>query len=233
MKFKHTTVVAYLALFVALGGSAVAAGLAQKNSVVSKSIKNGSVRAGDVRDGGLTGADLADDGVTGADVDEASLGEVPAATRAGEADTAVTAGTAQRAGTAQSAERAGTADAVAASSVTGAGVLDDSLTGADVEEAKLGVPTAGLEYVSAASADNSVSPKFVTVECPPGKRAIFGGYDLIGGKTGASPDQYSNIVMDEFLPNGDGRRIITTAFEEEPHAGNWQLFVSATCVNAG
>ena len=117
--------------------------------------------------------------------------------------------------------------------MTGAGIADDSLTGTDIDESKLGVPTGGLEYVSAYSANDSTSPKFATVECPAGKRAVFGGYALSGGKTGTAPNEYSDVVMDDFVPNADGRRIITSAYEEDPHAGNWQLFVSASCVNAG
>ena len=68
----HSTVVAYLALFVALCGTAFAANAA-KNSVTSKSIKNGQVKSQDVADGSLTGIDVANDSLSGKDVDEASL----------------------------------------------------------------------------------------------------------------------------------------------------------------
>ena len=58
---NHTTVVAYLALFVALGGTAYAAATITGADVVNGSLtgadlRNGSVRTADVR--GLTGADL-------------------------------------------------------------------------------------------------------------------------------------------------------------------------------
>lgn len=75
--------VALLALFVALGAGAYAATKAPKNSVTSKSIKNGqvsskdlkdaSVSGTDVADGSLNGADVADDSLTGADVADDSL----------------------------------------------------------------------------------------------------------------------------------------------------------------
>ena len=69
---------ATIAVFATLGGGAFAATIrAEKNSVVSSSIKNGKVRSGDLRDSGVTGADLADGGVTGTDIDEGSLGIVP------------------------------------------------------------------------------------------------------------------------------------------------------------
>jgi hypothetical protein len=58
---SHTTVVAYLALFVALGGSAYAAATITGSDIVDRSltgadIRNGTVRSADVR--GITGDDL-------------------------------------------------------------------------------------------------------------------------------------------------------------------------------
>ncbi len=50
---RHTTVVAYLALFVALGGSAYAVTIAKKNSVTSKSVKNDSLKGADILESSL------------------------------------------------------------------------------------------------------------------------------------------------------------------------------------
>jgi hypothetical protein len=88
---SHTTVVAYLALFVALGGSSYAAititGKNVKNSsLTGKDIKNSSLSGVDVKNGGLTGSDVRDDKLTGRDVLESSLGTVPSAAHAGAAD---------------------------------------------------------------------------------------------------------------------------------------------------
>ncbi len=76
----RSNVVGYLALFIALSGSAYAAGLAN-NSVKSKHIKDGQVKSADVRNNGLTGNDIK----------EASLGEVPLADAATTADSAASA----------------------------------------------------------------------------------------------------------------------------------------------
>lgn len=227
---RHAIVVAYLALFAALGGSAVAAGLAQKNSVVSKSIKQGAVRSGDVRDGGLSGtdladggvagADVADDGLTGSDLDESTLGEVPSALSAQAADRATAAETAE------------TALAVAPSSVSGAGIVDGSLTGADVDESTLGATTAGYQTVALATPSNSNSPKTLAPTCPPGKRYVFADYDISGGKTGDPPNQLTDVVLDEITPISDNRQIAFSAFEEDPHAGDWSLIAAVHCVNA-
>jgi hypothetical protein len=85
-------VVACLALFVALGGTAIAAA----PLITGKQIKNGSV----------TGLDLRNNSVRGADVVESSLGPVPSAATAASALSANTANTANAANTANSAANA-------------------------------------------------------------------------------------------------------------------------------
>ena len=82
----HATVVAYLALFVALGGSAYAAshlgrnsvGTKQlkKNAVTAKKIKKNAVTGAKVKDRSLTGSDLADGTITGTKVADGSLSGV-------------------------------------------------------------------------------------------------------------------------------------------------------------
>jgi hypothetical protein len=55
--FLRRNAIALVALMVALGGTAVAATVA-KNTVTSKSIKNGKVKSADVQDDGLTAIDI-------------------------------------------------------------------------------------------------------------------------------------------------------------------------------
>ena len=81
-------VIAYLALFVALSGTAIAA--APRNSVTSKSIKNGGVQKVDlganavdsskVQDGSLTGDDVANNSLNGVDINGPTLTGVDADT---------------------------------------------------------------------------------------------------------------------------------------------------------
>ncbi|MFN8151243.1 MAG: hypothetical protein U0R24_08970 [Solirubrobacterales bacterium] len=80
-----------VAVFIALGATAYAAGLA-KNSVKSKQIKDGAIQGRDIRDGAVTGgkagegslagADFAADALSGADVDEGTLRGVRATSTA-------------------------------------------------------------------------------------------------------------------------------------------------------
>lgn len=151
-RFRPTPafVLAIVALMVALGGSAVAAGLVP-NSVKSKHIANGqvkkqdlganSVRGEKVLDGSLTGLDLQDASVTGADVEDGSV------------------------------EGSDVQDG----SLTGTDVQDDSLTGADIQEGTLGLMANQVRMVSNTTANvpNGVGAT-IAVNCPAGEKAIGG-----------------------------------------------------------
>lgn len=66
-------VVALVALFMAMGGSAYAL------VITSGSIRNNTIRSVDVRNGGLLGKDFHKDGAGGGAIKESSLGTVPGA----------------------------------------------------------------------------------------------------------------------------------------------------------
>ncbi len=83
-RFTFANVVSCIALFVALGGAAYAAGKLGKNSVGTKQIKNQAVTAAKIKKGTITGAQIS----------LAKLGTVPSATAASTANSATTAGTA-------------------------------------------------------------------------------------------------------------------------------------------
>src|SRR4051794_36823991 len=92
--------VALLALFVALGGTSMAAivitGKNVKNgSLTGTDIKNGSLHSSDVA--GLKGADLAANALSGKQIAESTLGPVPSAHTADSAVRALTAAAADRA----------------------------------------------------------------------------------------------------------------------------------------
>jgi hypothetical protein len=79
---SHATVVAYLALFVALGGTAVAAGRLPRGSVGTAQLRDGAVATRKIHPGAITASKVARDALTGAQIREATLGTVPRATRA-------------------------------------------------------------------------------------------------------------------------------------------------------
>lgn len=86
----YANVVATLALFVALGGSAYAAAELPENSVGTKELKTEAVTTAKIKDGAVTEDQILDGAVTGAKVKEGTLGTVP---RADLARTAGDAGT--------------------------------------------------------------------------------------------------------------------------------------------
>jgi hypothetical protein len=104
-KLTFANVISCLALFIALGGLAVAAGL-PKNSVGTKQLKknavtaakikdgavgttkiqNGAVGAAKIQDRAITGAQIANGSLTGTQVKASTLGIVPSAERANRAE---------------------------------------------------------------------------------------------------------------------------------------------------
>ncbi len=76
---SHGTVVAYLALFVALGGSAYAATHLGKNSVGSKQLKNNAVVTAKIKKESVTGAKVKKGTLTGAQINASTLATVPTA----------------------------------------------------------------------------------------------------------------------------------------------------------
>lgn len=90
---SHGTVVAYAALFVALGGSAYAAATIgssdiKPNAILSKHIKDGQVKSADVAKNAIGSAQIVNNSVTGADINEQTLGRVPSAAHADQATNA-------------------------------------------------------------------------------------------------------------------------------------------------
>jgi hypothetical protein len=79
----RSNAIAYVCLVLLMGGTAVAATKLPRNSVTSKTIRNGQVKASDLGRGSVNakaiapsavgGSAIADNSVTGADVDESSL----------------------------------------------------------------------------------------------------------------------------------------------------------------
>ena len=164
----RSNIVGYVALFIALSGTAYAVDgeLPGQNQVGSEDIIDGEVftadiannqiRSGDVRDdtfagGGLTGTDIADESLTGsdigfgavesADVADGSLSGVDIAD--GGVDNA------------ELAPNSVTGAEVFPSSLTGADILSNSLTGADIGSETIGADEIEPFAVGASEVDNA------------------------------------------------------------------------------
>lgn len=115
---SHATVVAYLALFVALGGGAYAASSLRKGSVGTKQLKNGAVTTSKLKDGAVTTSKLGNGTVTASKINPSGL-TVPNALHAADADSAANAANATdatNAGHASAADNASSLGGASASS---------------------------------------------------------------------------------------------------------------------
>src|SRR6266566_5608160 len=82
---RYASVVATVALFVALGGGAYAATALPANSVGTRQLKKNAVVRAKIKNNAVNGATVADDSLTGSDIKESSLAQVPSAAAAGHA----------------------------------------------------------------------------------------------------------------------------------------------------
>lgn len=130
---KHlnpTSLIAMVALFVALGGVSYAAATISGSSLINKSVAGKKLK-----DKTVTGGKVKSNTLTGTQVKESTLGKVPSAAtadQAGSAASATNAQNAQNAVNAQNATTAANATGIGDDTVTSAKVQDGSLTGKDV-----------------------------------------------------------------------------------------------------
>jgi hypothetical protein len=91
-KLTYANVMASVAVFIALSGSAYAALRVPPNSVGTRQLKAASVTTGKLADGAITAAKVAEHSLTGADLNLPALGTVPQAADATNAANANTVG---------------------------------------------------------------------------------------------------------------------------------------------
>ena len=99
----------------------------------------------------------------------------------------------------------------------------DQLDGKDSTE--IGVH--GLERVVASSDTNSTSPKSVHARCPSGKVVVGSGFDIVGGKSGTSPNTQTDVVVDGAVPNAS--TVGVEAYEERLMSEEWHVRAYAIC----
>jgi hypothetical protein len=103
----------------------------------------------------------------------------------------------------------------------------DKIDGQDVTQ--IGVN--GLQRIEVESAENSVSSKQATASCPSGKVLVGTGFDIFGGKSGTSPDQQTDVMMDFVIPGSTS--VTAAAYEDEATSANWSVKAIAICAAAG
>ena len=184
----RANVIGYVALFIALSGTAWAgakinAGDISKNAVRSKQIKNAQVKTKDIRDGHVRAADVLDGSLTGAEIALGAIGTEQLASRAVTTD--------------RIAAGAISSSRIAPNAVLGSHVIDNAVGSSEIADAAVGNSEIATDAVGTSEvvsraigadelapymrAENSVSVPpgggvaEIAVGCPSGSRLVTGG----------------------------------------------------------
>lgn len=205
-------VLSCIALFVALGGAAYAAGKIGPKAVKAKNIANEAVTAPKLKKGSVISAKLATNSVINSKLANGAV------TGAKIANGAITSG--------KLGKKAVTANALGAEAVTAG-----KLGAGSVSAAKL-LPSFYLQllknvtYVTETSANDSLDEKSVTATCPVGKEVLGGGARI------NSPVSVKVAVSASYpLVTATNSRAgwIATGRETPEEGGTWQVVAYAIC----
>src|SRR4249919_1878989 len=156
------TVIACIALFVALSGAAMAAkATLSKNAVKTKNIANGAVTTPKLRNGAVTAAKLRNGAVLGSKIANGTIGSDQLAN-----------------GSVRSGQLGG--GVVTEAKIKNGAVTESKLASGSVTSGKLAASflahlVRNVTYVTETSPNDSEEEKSVTAKCPSGKEAIGGG----------------------------------------------------------
>jgi hypothetical protein len=190
----RSNVVGYVALFLAMTGSAVA--LEGRNTVDSGDIKNGQVKRADIKANAVNGSRIADGAVTGAEVDEATLGQVPSAATATAASTAGDAGTLDGLDSSAFVRSDAVIDAETLDGIDSAGFLSSNavLGTANVDESSL-FNDNSLD--SGDIADGAITPAEMNAQIPFTDAGLPEVNQLNGNCTGTDRWEADNILSND------------------------------------
>ena len=227
-----STVIACIALFVALSGAAYAATLG-KNAVKAKNIANGAVTAAKIKNSAVTAAKIANGAVIGSKIANGSVGASKLGSAAVRSSAlgggVVTTGKIKDLAVtdAKLNSNAVTPTKIAGSAVETGKLANEAVTGPKMAAALLAQLVKNVSYVSEKSLVNSApASKGATVTCPAGKVAIAGGARVIG-------TEVTTVALTADAPsatvNGKTTGWTAEAKPIAPEAKEWGVEVHAIC----
>jgi hypothetical protein len=184
VRYFKDNVVAFLALFLAMGGtSAYAVNTIRSTDIVDGEVKsadiaNQSITSADVQDGAINtydvdtilGVDILDNNLTGSDIKDDSIGAIDIGS--------------QQVGSDEVANDSLLQSDIRAGAVTSDEVLDNSLTGADINESTLNVPhiptTANFWFVQPTQSTNSAFVQVASKNLPAGDYVFLATINTTG-----------------------------------------------------
>lgn len=211
---KHlnvATLLSCIALFVALGGAAYAAGTLTKKSVKTQHLANGSVTTAKLKNNAVTTPKLRNGAVIGAKIAPATIGSGQLAN-----------------GSVRSGQLGGqvvTEPKLKNGAVSESKLANGAVTSGKLASSFLAQLVRNVTYVNATSGENTEQTKTVTANCPSGKQAISGGVRLSG--------ELANVAVTGSSPFSTGtQRTGWSAFAHETGAGpygDWAIEAFAIC----
>ncbi len=91
----------------------------------------------------------------------------------------------------------------------------------------------GLVRVYDSTANDSDSPKSITVSCPVGKKVVGTGFDINGAVSGVSPNQIKSVAIDQASIAANLGSATFSGYEQDPTALNWAVYGYVMCAYAG
>jgi hypothetical protein len=216
------TVIACIALFVALSGAAVAARTASRNSVKTASIANGAVTTPKLRNGAVVNAKLRNGAVTGAKIAPGTIGSGQLANgsvRSGQLGGQVVTEAKIKNG-------AVTNNKLGAEAVATGKLSNEAVTAAKISADFYRQLVKNVTYVTETSPNDSEEEKSVTANCPAGKETIGGGARI-------NAPAKSKVAVSASYPLVDSNngRVgwIASGRETPEESEDWQVVAYAIC----
>lgn len=91
----------------------------------------------------------------------------------------------------------------------------------------------GLVRVYDNTANDSDSPKSITVSCPAGKKVVGTGFDINGAVSGVSPNQIKSVAIDQASIAANLGSATFSGYEQDPTAAAWSVYGYVMCAYAG